>query len=225
MTIHTFDMGLEVSIILTFKALIQSALGFYDLSAEFNQEFNPTILNVDVKIFFRNLHLILLISLILLSSFIKKKKNHINLSIIFFIGIFIYYLIFLLRETHGYNIFLFPLYVIIISILLNKLDKKFLIMFSTLFILIFLSENIYLSNMYKNIFNREPSVYNFCGIDKWKNSKNYEKNYNNKSYIKLVKDSDSWIKAYANKFYKIADKYCIQLRDEQGSRETKFKIN
>ena len=70
------------------------------------------------------MHLILLLLLTLFSSLIVKNKNLIYLSIIFFIGIFIYYLIFLLRETVGYNIFLFPLYVIIISILLDKLEKK-----------------------------------------------------------------------------------------------------
>ena len=79
--------------------------------------------------------------------------------------------------------------------------------------------------MYKNIFKREPSVYQVCKIDSWKNSENYEKNYNKKSYIKLVDDTDIWIKVYANKFYKITDKYCTQLRDEKGNRSTKFKIN
>ena len=58
--------------------------------------------------------------------------------------------------------------------------------------------------MYKNIFSKEPSVYNFFGLDKWKNSENYQENYNNRSYIKLVQDTDTWIKAYAEKFYGIS---------------------
>ena len=44
MTIHTFEMRHEVSILITIKALIQAALGFYDLSAQFNEAYNPTIL-------------------------------------------------------------------------------------------------------------------------------------------------------------------------------------
>ena len=225
MTIHTFEMRHEVSILITIKALIQAALGFYDLSAQFNEAYNPTILSIDTKIFFRNLHLLLLLLLIIFSFFKIKDKNLIYLSIVFLLGTSIYYLIFLLRETTGYNIFLFPLYVITISILLNRLNKKYYFMMYSIFLLVFLLENFLLSSIYKNVFSREPSVYKICNIEKWKNSVNYVKNYNNRSYIKLVGDVDIWIKVYANKFYKITDIYCIQLRDEEGNRETEFKIN
>ena len=44
-------MQKEVSIIMTFKALLQAAIGHYDLSAEFNEKFNPTVFNIDTKIF------------------------------------------------------------------------------------------------------------------------------------------------------------------------------
>ena len=225
MTMHTFEMEGEHSIILTIKALFQAAAGNIEISAEFNEEYNPNIFNIDTKIFFRNLHLILLFSLILLSSFVIRKRVLIYLSLVFFSGILIYYLIFLLRETIGYNIFLFPSYLIIFSILLNNLDRKYLLVFSTTFFLVFTIENIYLSSIYKNVFNREPRVHLICGIDKWKNSENYVKDYNSQSYIKLVDDADLWIKAHAIKFYEIAHKYCIQLRDEEGNRERKFNIN
>ena len=225
MTIHTFEMHNEVSILVTIKALIKAVLGYYDLSSQFNEAYNPTILSIDTKIFFRNLHLIFLLMLIIVTFFKIKNKNLIYLSIVFLVGSLIYYLIFLLRETTGYNIFLFPLYVMIISILLNRLNKKYYFMIYSIFLLVFLLENFSLSTTYKNIFSREPSVYKICGIDKWKNSENYIKDYNNQSYIKLVGDVDIWIKVYANKFYKITDIYCIQLRDEKENRETKFKIN
>ena len=133
MTIHTFEMRHEVSILITIKALIQAALGFYDLSAQFNEAYNPTILSIDTKIFFRNLHLLLLLLLIIFSFFKIKDKNLIYLSIVFLLGTSIYYLIFLLRETTGYNIFLFPLYVITISILLNRLNKKYYFMMYSIF--------------------------------------------------------------------------------------------
>tara|TARA_Y100001980_G_C14543734_1_gene322588 strand:+ start:536 stop:2278 length:1743 start_codon:yes stop_codon:yes gene_type:complete len=224
MGLHTFEMQKEVSIIMTFKALLQAAVGHYDLSAEFNEKFNPTVFNIDTKILFRNLHLLLLSLLILLSLISIKNKNLLNLTLAFLCGIIIYNLIFLLRETIGYNIFIFPLYIFIFSILLNKLSKRHLSIFSLIFVIVFLSENFFLSGMYKNIFSREPSVYNFCGLDKWKNSENYQENYNNRSYIKLVQDTDTWIKAYAKKFYEIGLEYCIQL-DEKVNREQKFKFN
>ena len=224
MGLHTFEMQKEVSIIMTFKALLQAAIGHYDLSAEFNEKFNPTVFNIDTKIFFRTLHLLSLFLLILLSLIRIKNKNLLNLTLAFLCGIIIYNLIFLLRETIGYNIFIFPLYIFIFSILLNKLSKRYLSIFSLIFVIVFLSENFFLSGMYKNVFSREPSVYSFCGLDKWKNSENYEENYNNQSYIKLVQDSDRWIKVYAKKFYEIGFEYCIQL-DEKVNREQKFNFN
>ena len=51
MGMHTFEMEKEISILLTLKTLLQAALGHYDISAKFNEEFNPTILHIDTKIF------------------------------------------------------------------------------------------------------------------------------------------------------------------------------
>ena len=106
MTQFTFEMSQEVSIFQTIKQLFQYPSN--ELTVQFNKEFNPTILNIDTKVFFRSLQIIILLSLILFSSLIIKNKNHIYLSIIFLGGSFVYYLTFLLRETHGYNIFIFP---------------------------------------------------------------------------------------------------------------------
>ena len=80
MGLHTFEMQKEVSIIMTFKAILQAAIGHYDLTAEFNEKFNPTVFNIDTKIFFRNLHLLSLFFLILLSLISIKNKNLIYLN-------------------------------------------------------------------------------------------------------------------------------------------------
>ena len=140
-------------------------------------------------------------------------------------GLLIYNLIFILRETFGYNIFLFPFYIIIISILLNKLNKKYFYYILPISLLIFMMENFHLSGTFKNMFSREPSVYDLCEVEKWKNSENYVKNYNSQSYIKLVEDSEIWIRVYTKRFYLKANDYCVQLRDEEGNRQTNFKIN
>ena len=47
MTNQTFEMRHEVSILITIKALFQSILGYYDLTGQFNEDYNPKILNVD----------------------------------------------------------------------------------------------------------------------------------------------------------------------------------
>ena len=225
MTNQTFEMRHEVSILITIKALFQSILGYYDLSGQFNENYNPKILNVDLKIFFRGLHFVLLILLILFYSYKIKEKNSIYLSIVLLFGLLIYNLIFILRETFGYNIFLFPFYIIIISILLNKLNKKYFFYILPVALLIFMMENFHLSGTFKNMFNREPSVYDLCEVEKWKNSENYVKNYNSQSYIKLVEDTEIWIRVYTKRFYLKANDYCVQLRDEEGNRQTNFIIN
>ena len=225
MTNQTFEMRHEVSILITIKALFQSILGYYDLTGQFNEDYNPKILNVDLKIFFRGLHFVLLILLILFYSYKIKEKNSKYLSIVLLFCLLIYNLIFILRETFGYNIFLFPFYIIIISILLNKLNKKYFYYILPISLLIFMMENFHLSGTFKNMFNREPSVYDLCEVEKWKNSENYVKNYNSQSYIKLVEDSEIWIRVYTKRFYLKANDYCVQLRDEEGNRQTNFKIN
>ena len=225
MTNQTFEMRHEVSILITIKALFQSILGYYDLTGQFNENYNPKILNVDLKIFFRGLHFVLLILLILFYSYKIKEKNSKYLSIVLLFGLLIYNLIFILRETFGYNIFLFPFYIIIISILLNKLNKKYFYYILPISLLIFMMENFHLSGTFKNMFNREPSVYDLCEVEKWKNSENYVKNYNSQSYITLVEDSEIWIRVYTKRFYLKANDYCVQLRDEEGNRQTNFKIN
>ena len=225
MTNQTFEMRHEVSILITIKALFQSILGYYDLSGQFNENYNPKILNVDLKIFFRGLHFVLLILLILFYSYKIKEKNSKYLSIVLLFCLLIYNLIFILRETFGYNIFLFPFYIIIISILLNKLNKKYFFYILPITLLIFMMENFHLSGTFKNMFSREPSVYDLCEVEKWKNSENYVKNYNSQSYIKLVEDSEIWIRVYTKRFYLKANDYCVQLRDEEGNRQTNFKIN
>tara|TARA_S200000501_G_scaffold369701_1_gene409603 strand:- start:1055 stop:1321 length:267 start_codon:yes stop_codon:yes gene_type:complete len=86
-------------------------------------------------------------------------------------------------------------------------------------------ENFHLSGTFKNMFYREPNVYNLCEVEKWKNSENYIKNYNNQSYIKQVDDAEVWIRFYTKRFYLKANDYCVQLRDEEGNRQTNFKID
>ena len=61
-----------------------------------------------------------------------------------------------------------------------------------MFINIFISENLVLSDIHKNAFSREPRVYDICQTEnietiRWKNSENYLENYNKTSYIKLVR--------------------------------------
>ena len=55
MTQFTFEMSQEVSIFQTIKQLFQYPSN--ELTVQFNKEFNPTILNIDTKVFFRSLQI------------------------------------------------------------------------------------------------------------------------------------------------------------------------
>ena len=57
-----------------------------------------------------------------------------------------------IRETHGYNMYLFPLYAIVAAIIFDKLKKKFLVIFYLCISIVFISENLVLSNIHKNTF-------------------------------------------------------------------------
>ena len=145
--IFPWDSG----IFTTIKHLIFGFGGGLDINFnEFRQK--PLILFLDPRIFFRTLQLLFFIFLIYFSiKKIKNKKIH-YLSISLFIGIFFQYLSFNFRETHGYNMYLFPLYVFIAAIILNKLKKKYSLIFIPCLLIIFISENLVLSDIHKNSF-------------------------------------------------------------------------
>ena len=131
-------------------------------------------------------------------------------------GIVIYNLSFNFRETHGYNIFIFPLYIILASIILNKLEKRFVIIFYLLLSINFLSETISLSGLHKNHFIREPRVYDLCGIEKWKNSENYKENFDKSSYISLIKNPTKWYFNYRLPRFddRFLMNYCDQMKNK-----------
>ena len=199
--------------------------GLADL--RFNKSYDQTMFfYLDARTFFRTLHLLFIIFLIYYSSKIVKNNNLNFLSISLFFGIFVLFLSFNLRETHGYNIYLFPLYVIVASIIFDKLKKKSVVIFYLFLSIVFFSENLIISSIHKNVFVREPRVYDICGIEKWKNSINYIDNYNKSSYITLVNFPKNWFKIYTKRFDDaFFKKYCNQLLNEAGNRPHLYKLN
>ena len=227
MTKYTLlDAGrmVDVNIFDSLIRYLHGSGGLADL--RFNKSYDQTmIFYLDARIFFRTLHLLFFIFLIYYSSKIVKNNNINFLSISLFFGIFFLFLSFNLRETHGYNIYLFPLYVIVASMTFNKIKKKSVTIFYVFLSIIFFSENLIISNIHKNVFAREPRVYDICGIEKWKNSKNYMDNYNKTSYITLVNFPENWFKNYTKRFDgDFFKKYCNQLLNEAGDRPYLYKL-
>ena len=211
---------------------------------EFRQK--SLILFIDPRVFFRTLQVLFFIFLIYFSIKKIKGENADYLLISLFTGIFFQYLSINFRETHGYNMYLFPLYVFIAAIIFNKLKKKYLLIFFPCLLIIFISENLVLSDIHKNSFSREPRVYDICQKEnietiKWKNSENYIETYNKTSYIKLVRSPKVWLTRYAKKIVpsfegedgkiypkksddKFFKKYCNQIKNEKGTRSHSYKL-
>lgn len=218
--------------------------GFLDMNFDKNTDI-ATILYLDPRNFFRTLQVLFFILLIYFSIKEIKNKNIHYLSISLFIGIIIQYLSFNLRETHGYNMYLFPLYAIIASIIFGELKKKTIVIPYLILFTVFISENIVLSDIHKNAFSREPRVYEICKYEKietskWRNSENYLNNYNNTAFIRLVRDPKLWFYKYTKKFApsinengKIKSlesediffkKYCNQIKNEKNFRSHSYKL-
>ena len=51
MTMHAFEVEGQSGIMVKIRAILQAALGNLEISAEFNENYNPTILGIDTKIF------------------------------------------------------------------------------------------------------------------------------------------------------------------------------
>jgi hypothetical protein len=226
------------------SSIISGFGGFLDVNFDKNTDIS-TILYLDPRNFFRTLQVFLFIFLIYFSIKKIKYKNIHYLSISLFIGIIIQYLGFNLRETHGYNMYLFPLYLIIASIIFSELKKKAIVVSYLVLFVVFISENIVLSDIHKNAFSREPRVYEICKYEKietskWRNSENYLNNYNNTAFIKLVRDPKSWFYKYTKKFAPSINqngkikglesediffkKYCNQIKNEKNFRSHSYKL-
>ena len=221
-----------------FITLLHYIFGFGGwLDIYFNEQKKiPLIFYLDPRVFFRTLQVIFFIFLIYFSTKNLKNKKIDYLSISLLVGIFFQHLMFNIRETHGYNMYLFPLYAIIAGVIFNKIKKKFLIIFYTSISIIFISENIVLSNIHKNAFAREPRVWGICEnenieVIRWKNSENYEDKYNEYSFLKLVDVPKIWFYRHVKRFApkakaddKFLKKYCYQIKNEKGFRSHSYKL-
>ena len=104
---NTYTIKSKTELINIFVSIKEFFLiGLNDLSYDFNEFYEHKILGIKSRIFFRLIYLILSLSLIFISVFLIKSKETQSLSLKLLIGMFIYFFIFNIRETHGYNIYI-----------------------------------------------------------------------------------------------------------------------
>ena len=225
MNTYTIKSRIElVNIFVTLKDFF--LIGFYDLSYDLNIYYDHKILGIKSRVFFRSIYIVVLLTLILLSLRKINNTNLNGLSLFFFSGITIYFLILNIRETHGYNIYISCIFFILFSLILNFLSKKKLKFFLFLTLIVISLENYSFSNIHKNSFKREPRVYDICintNPVKWKNSVNYFYNQAFSSPFILVDDINWWFNEYMFKLHKsnlFFYRYC-----EQVNKFNKVEIN
>ena len=176
--------------------------------------------------FFRFINLLLLSIIIVFIILSKSSKKNLSIIFILLFGIAILNLSFGVRDSLGYNLYLYPLFLILFFLTINQLNKKFIIC-STLIALFTISclEFYLLRNYYKIQFTRENRIYDLCKIENWKNSNNYIKKYNEYSFVPLTEDPYALITYYFSKMdNEFFVRYCGQLEKKPSWKTNFFNI-
>ena len=170
---------------------------------------------------------------ILISGFIililiisKNSKKELSIIFILLFGIAILNLSFGARDGFGYNLYLYPPILLVIFLTLNKFNNRFIIYLAiTILFTISCLEFYLLRDIYKLQFNRENRIYDICKIEKWKNSENYIKKFNEKSFIPLTEDPRMVFLVQFSKMDKeFLVQYCKQLEKKLGWKTNFFNI-
>ena len=109
---------------------------------------------------------------------------------------------------------------------INQLKNKFIIS-SALIALFTISclEFYLLRNYYKIQFTRENRIYDLCKIEKWKNSNNYIKKFNENSFVPLTENPKGVITHYFSKMdNEFFVQYCEQLEKKPSWKTNFFNI-
>ena len=181
---------------------------------------------IGIQDFFRFIYVFICSLLLLFVLFIKKNKKITSMIFILFIGILVLIVSFGVRNSVGYNIYFYPLYLIIIALAINLIEsKKFILLVFSIIFISSLTEFYLMRNFYEGMFTRENRIYHICGIDHWKNSENYVKKMNEKRFVGLVGKPKSFIHNYVDvmdaKFFKT---YCAQLEKKVSWKTNFFNI-
>ena len=141
---------------------------------------------VEILDLFRFLISFVASALIIILIFSKKSKKVLALSFLLFLGMVIYIVTFGARYSIGYNIYIYPFFLILVSLILNTFEsKKFTYIIFLVILSVSLAEIYLLRDFHKYQFARENRIYEICKIEHWKNSPNYNENKNANSFIPL----------------------------------------
>ena len=122
---------------------------------------------------------------------------------------------FTLRYGLRYEIYIYPLFIFLLSFVLNQFKNKHLYLSYVLIILIFSSEFFLFKDKFKNIFTRKNNILNLCKINQvMKEDKFFQ--------ISMV---DSFLSERFDQFdNRFVLNYCNQMKKNLGWKNYKFII-
>ena len=122
---------------------------------------------------------------------------------------------FTLRYGLRYEIYIYPLFIFLLSFVLNQFKNKHLYLSYVLIILIFSSEFFLFKDKFKNIFTRKNNILNLCKINQvMKEDKFFQ--------ISMV---DSFLSERFDQFdNRFVLSYCNQMKKNLGWKNYKFII-
>ena len=122
---------------------------------------------------------------------------------------------FTLRYGLRYEIYIYPLFIFLLSFVLNQFKNKHLYLSYVLIILIFSSEFFLFKDKFKNIFTRKNNILNLCKINQvMKEDKFFQ--------ISMV---DSYLSERFDQFdNRFVLSYCNQMKKNLGWKNYKFII-
>ena len=150
----------------------------------------------------------ILISSFLILFFILNNNNT-NILILLFlllVGIFVTTFSFAFRYGLRYDFYLYPFFIILVSLALNQFRKKNVILVFFLIFTCFFSELFLLKDRYKSLFKRENRIYFLCNVE---NSKEYIEKTNQLLHASLFNSFLTQFTKFDNEFVL---NYCSQMK-------------
>ena len=190
-----------------------------------NKKFTIEIGGILIEILDIFRFLITLISALFIFSIIifRKSEKILPIMVLLLFGITILIISFGARHSYGYNIYLYPLFLILVAIGANQFkNKNYIAIIFSIILISSLAEFYLLGDFYKYKFARENRIYGICKIEHWKNSENYIKNMNFNSFVPLPTNPKPFLRAWVSDMDdEFFSNYCNQL-EQKASWKTNF---
>ena len=200
---------------INFYLLIKDS--FYIVNRAYETKFNINLGKNKIDVVDLYVFKFILVSSLLTLFYFFKNKNLKLLYILFLIlvGLSLITFSFLIRYGLRYEIYIYPLFIFLLSLILNQFKNKHLYISYILIILIFSSEFFLFKDKFKNTFTRKNNILNLCKINQVMEEDKFFQ-------ISII---DSYLSERFDQFdNRFVLSYCNQMKKNLGWKNYKFII-